>query len=116
MKDIFLGCVYHSLRTTGEAISLHKLATLYSEQGRNEEAALFYKMKLKSMESKDRDIPKMLQALLFLGKYYHSTNRFEAAEVYCTSLLKHSHLESKEGKTANCLLAEIQSTQSHLPP
>jgi tetratricopeptide (TPR) repeat protein len=72
MKDIFLGCVYHSLRTTGEAISLHQLASLYSEHGRNEEATLFYKMKLKSMESKERDIPKMLQALLFLGKYYYS--------------------------------------------
>jgi hypothetical protein len=60
MNDIFLDCVYHSLRTTGEAISLHQLATLYLEGGRNEEAALFYKMKLKSMESEERDIPKML--------------------------------------------------------
>jgi hypothetical protein len=43
MNDIFLDCVYHSLRTAGEAISLHQLATLYSERKRNEEAALFRK-------------------------------------------------------------------------
>ncbi|KAL5168098.1 Anaphase-promoting complex subunit 8 [Glycine soja] len=55
-----------------EAIALHNLAKLHSELGRPEEAAFYYKKDLERMESEEREGPKMVEALLYLAKYYRA--------------------------------------------
>jgi anaphase-promoting complex subunit 8 len=42
------------------------------------------------MESEERDGPNMVEAWIYLAKYYKSTKRFEEAEVYCTRLLDYT--------------------------
>lgn len=73
-----------------EAIALHQLAKLHSELGHLEEAAFFYKKDLERMESEEREEPKMVEALLYLAKYYRAQKRFEEAEIYCTRLLDYT--------------------------
>ena len=73
-----------------EAIALHNLAKLHSELGRPEEAAFYYKKDLERMESEEREGPKMVEALLYLAKYYRAQKKFEDAEVYCTRLLDYT--------------------------
>ena len=73
-----------------EAIALHNLAKLHSELGCPEEAAFYYKKDLERMESEEREGPKMVEALLYLAKYYRAQKSFEEAEIYCTRLLDYT--------------------------
>jgi anaphase-promoting complex subunit 8 len=78
-----------------EAIALHQLAKLHSELGCPEKAAFYYRKDLEKMESEERDGPNMVEAWIYLAKYYKSTKRFEEAEVYCTRLLDYTGLVSQ---------------------
>ncbi|WJX21337.1 anaphase-promoting complex component apc8 [Trifolium repens] len=82
-----------------EAIALHQLAKLHSELGCPEEAAFYYRKDLEKMESEERDGPNMVEAWIYLEKYYKSTKRFEEAEVYCTRLLDYTGLEREAAKS-----------------
>ncbi|KAL5129691.1 Anaphase-promoting complex subunit 8 [Glycine soja] len=73
-----------------EAIALHQLAKLHSELGHTEEAAFYYKKDLERMESEDREEPTMIEALLYLAKYYREQQKFEEADVYCTRLVDYT--------------------------
>ncbi|TKY67885.1 Anaphase-promoting complex subunit 8 [Spatholobus suberectus] len=95
-----------------EAIALHQLAKLHLELGHPEEAAFYYKKDLERMESEEREEPKMVEALLYLAKYYRAQKRFEEAEVYCTRLLDYT---GPERETAKSLLRGMRSTQSSVP-
>ncbi|ESW30453.1 hypothetical protein PHAVU_002G154200 [Phaseolus vulgaris] len=95
-----------------EAIALHNLARLLSELGRPEEAAFFYKKDLERMESEEREGPKMVEALLYLAKYYRAQKKFEEAEVYCTRLLDYT---GPERETAKSILRGMRTVQSGLP-
>nr|KYP68140.1 Cell division cycle protein 23 isogeny [Cajanus cajan] len=95
-----------------EAIALHQLAKLHSELGHPEEAAFYYKKDLERMESEEREEPKMVEALLYLAKYYRAQKRFEDAEVYCTRLLDYT---GPERETAKSLLRGMRSAQSGFP-
>ncbi|WJX23654.1 anaphase-promoting complex component apc8, variant 2 [Trifolium repens] len=101
-----------------EAIALHQLAKLHSELGCPEKAAFYYRKDLEKMESEERDGPNMVEAWIYLAKYYKSTKRFEEAEVYCTRLLDYT---GPEREAAKSLLREIRSTfpptaVDHFPP
>ncbi|XP_019449294.1 PREDICTED: anaphase-promoting complex subunit 8-like isoform X2 [Lupinus angustifolius] len=95
-----------------EAIALHQLAKLHSELGHPEEAAFYYKKDLERMESEEREGPNMVEALLYLARYYKLQNKFEEAEVYCTRLLDYT---GPEKETAKSLLKGMRSTQSSFP-
>lgn len=73
-----------------EAIALHQLAKLHAELDRSDEAAFYYKKDLERMEAEEREGPNMVEALMFLARYYKTQKRFEEAEVYCTRLLDYS--------------------------
>ncbi|KAJ1442435.1 Tetratricopeptide-like helical domain superfamily [Sesbania bispinosa] len=96
-----------------EAIALPQLAKLHAELGRPEEAAFYYKKDLERMESEEREGPNMVEALLYLAKYYKAQKRFEEAEVYCTRLLDYT---GPERETAKSLLRGMRTTQSSFPP
>lgn len=74
----------------GEAIALHQLAKLHAELGHPDEAAFYYKKDLERMEDEEREGPNMVEALLFLAKYYSAQERSEEAEVYCTRLMDYT--------------------------
>ncbi|CAN4086127.1 unnamed protein product [Withania somnifera] len=88
-----------------EAIALHQLAKLHAELGRSEEAAFYYKKDLEIMEAEEREGPNLVEALMFLARYYKAQKRFEDAEVYCTRLLDYS---GPEKETAKSLLRGIR--------
>uniref|UniRef100_A0A3Q7FQ14 Cdc23 domain-containing protein n=1 Tax=Solanum lycopersicum TaxID=4081 RepID=A0A3Q7FQ14_SOLLC len=98
-----------------EAIALHQLAKLHAELGRSEEAAFYYKKDLEIMEAEEREGPNLVEALMFLARYYKAQKRFEDAEVYCTRLLDYS---GPEKETAKSLLRGIRYEMDveHLPP
>lgn len=73
-----------------EAIALHRLAKLQCELGRPDEAAYYYKKDLERMEAEEREGPNMVEALLYLAKYYKTEKRFEESEAYCTRLLDYT--------------------------
>ncbi|KAE9617106.1 putative acetyltransferase A, auxiliary subunit [Lupinus albus] len=95
-----------------EAIALHQLAKLHSELGHPEEAAFYYKKDLDRMESEEREGPNMVEALLYLARYYKLQSKFEEAEVYCTRLLDYT---GPEKETAKSLLRGMRSTHSSFP-
>ncbi|XP_072055401.1 anaphase-promoting complex subunit 8 isoform X2 [Arachis hypogaea] len=95
-----------------EAIALYQLAKLHAELGHPEEAASYYKKDLERMEDEEREGPNMVEALLYLARYYKLQDRFEEAEVYCTRLLDYS---GPERETAKSLLRGMRSSQSILP-
>ncbi|KAK7317459.1 hypothetical protein RJT34_01716 [Clitoria ternatea] len=95
-----------------EAIALHQLAKLHAELGHPEEAAIYYRKDLERMESEEREGPNMVEALLYLAKYYKAQKRFEEAEIYCTRLLDYT---GPERETAKSLLRVMRSTQSSFP-
>ncbi|KAL1308656.1 hypothetical protein AAHE18_17G122700 [Arachis hypogaea] len=95
-----------------EAIALYQLAKLHAELGHPEEAASYYKKDLERMEDEEREGPNMVEALLYLARYYKLQDRFEEAEVYCTRLLDYS---GPERETAKSLLRGMRSSQSSLP-
>ncbi|KAG5618279.1 hypothetical protein H5410_018103 [Solanum commersonii] len=98
-----------------EAIALHQLAKLHAELGCSEEAAFYYKKDLEIMEAEEREGPNLVEALMFLARYYKAQKRFEDAEVYCTRLLDYS---GPEKETAKSLLRGIRYEMDveHLPP
>ncbi|KAK4362403.1 hypothetical protein RND71_017644 [Anisodus tanguticus] len=98
-----------------EAIALHQLAKLHAELGRSDEAAFYYKKDLEIMEAEEREGPNLVEALMFLARYYKAQKRFEDAEVYCTRLLDYS---GPEKETAKSLLRGIRYEMDveHLPP
>ncbi|MED6185362.1 anaphase-promoting complex component apc8 [Stylosanthes scabra] len=95
-----------------EAIALYQLAKLHAELGHPEEAASYYKKDLERMEDEEREGPNMVEALLYLARYYKLQERFEEAEVYCTRLLDYS---GPERETAKSLLRGMRSSQLSLP-
>ncbi|CAN4088203.1 unnamed protein product [Withania somnifera] len=98
-----------------EAIALHQLAKLHAELGRSEEAAFYYKKDLEIMEAEEREGPNLVEALMFLARYYKAQKRYEDAEVYCTCLLDYS---GPEKETAKSLLRGIRHEMDvqHPPP
>ncbi|XP_009629129.1 anaphase-promoting complex subunit 8 [Nicotiana tabacum] len=98
-----------------EAIALHQLAKLHAELDRSDEAAFYYKKDLERMEAEEREGPNMVEALMFLARYYKTQKRFEEAEVYCTRLLDYS---GPEKETAKSLLRGIRYEMDveHFPP
>ncbi|XP_059441301.1 anaphase-promoting complex subunit 8 [Corylus avellana] len=95
-----------------EAIALHRLAKLQCELGRRDEAAYYYKKDLERMEAEEREGPNMVEALLYLAKYYKAEKRFEESEAYCTRLLDYT---GPEKETAKSLLRGMRTSQSSFP-
>nr|GMC75872.1 anaphase-promoting complex subunit 8 [Ipomoea batatas] len=98
-----------------EAIALDQLAKLHSQLGRSDEAAFYYKKHLERMESEEREESNIVEALLFLVKYYKAQRRFEEAEIYCTRLLD---CQGPEKEAAKSLLRGIRHAMKvqHFPP
>ncbi|KAL4178637.1 hypothetical protein AMTRI_Chr13g116080 [Amborella trichopoda] len=90
-----------------EGIAIHRLAKLHSKLGRNDQAAIYYKMNLEKMEAEQREGLDMVEALLFLANHCKTENSFEEAEMYCTRLLDYS---GPEKETAKSLLQGMRST------
>uniref|UniRef100_M1CA81 Cell division cycle n=1 Tax=Solanum tuberosum TaxID=4113 RepID=M1CA81_SOLTU len=77
--------------------------------------SFYYKKDLEIMEAEEREGPNLVEALMFLARYYKAQKRFEDAEVYCTRLLDYS---GPEKETAKSLLRGIRYEMDveHLPP
>ncbi|URD83175.1 Anaphase-promoting complex subunit [Musa troglodytarum] len=73
-----------------EGIALHQLAKLHGVLGHSEQAAFFYKKDLERMEAEGRQGPNMVEAMLYLARYYKSEKKLEEAEFYCTRLLDYT--------------------------
>lgn len=95
-----------------EAIAMHRLAKLQCELGRPDEAAYYYKKDLERMETEEREGTNMVEALLYLARYYKDQKRFEEAETYCTRLLDYT---GPEKETAKSLLRGMRAAQSSFP-
>ncbi|XP_021733705.1 anaphase-promoting complex subunit 8-like [Chenopodium quinoa] len=99
-------------RQDTEAIAINRLAKLYDQQGQHAEAAFYYKKDLDRMEADEREGPNLVDALMFLAKYYRAQKRFEEAEIYCTRLLDYT---GPEKETAKSLLRSMKMAQSGFP-
>ncbi|RAL39029.1 hypothetical protein DM860_011515 [Cuscuta australis] len=82
-----------------KAIALDQLAKLYFQLGRSEEAAFYYKNHLERMESEEREGSNIVEAILFLVRYYKDQRRFEEAKVHCLRLLDYKGPERELAKT-----------------
>ncbi|WOL15962.1 hypothetical protein Cni_G24744 [Canna indica] len=92
-----------------EGIALYQLAKLHSVLGHSEQAAFFYKKDLDRMEAEDRQGPNMVEAILYLARYYKAEGRFEESEYYCTRLLDYT---GPERETAKSLLRGLKIAQT----
>ncbi|KAL9230864.1 hypothetical protein vseg_006159 [Gypsophila vaccaria] len=95
-----------------EAIAVNRLAKLHDQLGQQSEAAFYYKKDLERMEIDEREGPNMVDALMFLAKYYRSQKQFDEAEIYCTRLLDYA---GPEKETAKSLLRSIRMGQTGFP-
>ncbi|CAO2818278.1 unnamed protein product [Amaranthus hypochondriacus] len=95
-----------------EAIAINRLAKLHDQLGHLAEAAFYYKKDLDRMEADEREGPNLVDALMFLAKYYRAQNRFEEAEIYCNRLMDYT---GPEKETAKDLLRSMKRGQSGFP-